>query len=107
MTTKYRAIKTELDGQVFDSKKEAFRHRELKMLERSGIITNLERQKEFDLTFNGVKLCKYRCDFSYLDKDGREVIEDVKGMRSGAAYSIFRLKAKLMIAVHGLRVLEI
>ena len=104
---KFRNVKIELDGIRFDSKKEANRYAELKMLARSGIISNLELQKRFHLTVNGVKVCDYIADFSYQDQSGRAVVEDAKGMRSGAAYAVFRLKAKLMIACHGLRVVEV
>ena len=100
---KYRNVKTEIDGIVFDSKREAGRYQELKMLERSKIITQLELQKTFELRVNGVLICKYRADFAYLDQQGREVIEDAKGVRTRD----YLLKSKLMIACHGLRVVEI
>ena len=105
--TKYRAVKTEFDGQWFDSKKEAGRYAELRMLERSRIIQNLQRQQAFNLDVQGVHVCKYIADFTYEDQSGRLVVEDVKGMKAGAAYSMFRLKCKLMLACHALRVVEI
>lgn len=40
---KYKAKKTEYDGIMFDSKKEAQRYAELKILERAGVIKNLQR----------------------------------------------------------------
>ena len=46
-SSKYNAVKTEVDGVVFDSKLEAKRYSELKMLLRSGIISELELQKKF------------------------------------------------------------
>ena len=101
--TKYRNVRTEVDGQVFDSKREAGRWTELRMLERSKIISNLERQKTFELRVNGVLICKYRADFVYLDQQGRQVVEDSKGYRTRD----YAMKAKLMIAVHGLRVIEV
>jgi hypothetical protein len=104
---KFRAVKTELDGIVFASKKEASRYGELKMLMRSGYITNLQWQRRFHLTVNGVGVCDYIADFTYQDQQGREVVEDVKGLRSGAAYAVYRLKSKLMLACHGLRVIEL
>lgn len=100
---KYRAVKTEVDGVFFDSKKEAHRYTELKILERAGIISKLEMQKTYELRVNGVLICKYRADFVYLDQNGREVVEDVKGVRTRD----YALKAKLMIACHGLRVVEV
>ena len=46
---KYRAKKVSIDGNSFDSKREAERYTELKLLLRAGKIKNLERQKEFVL----------------------------------------------------------
>jgi len=100
---KYRAVKTEIDGQVFDSKREAMRWSELKMLERSKIISDLKRQVPYELRVNGVLICKYIADFVYLDQQGREVVVDVKGVRT----PVYRLKSKLMLACHGLRVIEV
>lgn len=99
---KYRNVKTEIDGIVFDSKKEAARYQELRMLERAGIIKELRCQPKFPLQVNGVSICTYIADFHYLDQSGREVVEDVKGMKT----ALYRLKSKLMIACYGLRVVE-
>ena len=99
---KYRNIPTAVDGIIFPSKKEASRYVELKMLQRSGIITELDWQRKYPLMVNGVKICTYIADFRYLDKDGREVVEDVKGVRT----AVYKLKAKLMIAIYGIRVIE-
>lgn len=99
---KFRAVRTEADGIWFDSKRESLRYLELKMLLRSGIISDLLLQKEFPIVVNGVKICKYIADFSYLDQHGREVVEDAKGVRT----PVYVLKSKLMIAVWGLRIVE-
>ena len=99
---KYRNVKTEINGIVFDSKKEATRYSELKVLERTGYISKLELQYRFPLQVNGVNVCTYVADFYYLDKSGREVVEDTKGLKT----AMYRLKAKLMIACYGLRILE-
>ena len=56
---KYRNIKTEIDGIKFDSKKEAKRYSELKMLESTSAINQLELQPQFPLYVNGEKICKY------------------------------------------------
>lgn len=95
-----------MDNIVFDSKREMERYAELKMLFRSGIIRNLELQPILGVTINGMKVCDVIPDFGYVDEMGRQVYEDSKGMRSGAAYQMFKLKAKLVFAVTGLRILE-
>ena len=93
---KYGAVKTEVDGITFDSKKEARRYTELKQLQEAGKITNLQRQKRYVLQpafeLNGKKIREiaYISDFEY-DKDGIHHTEDVKGK----ILDVFRLKAKL------------
>lgn len=88
MLNKYHARKTVVDGITFDSRAEAARYTELKLLERAGEISSLVLQPEFELipgyTKNGrkVRAVKYRADFQYTDLAGRTVIEDVKGVRT-------------------------
>lgn len=96
--SKYGAIKTEVDGITFDSRREAHRYKELKLLERAGAINSLELQKEFELqpSFhkNGktYRAIKYVADFAYYDVETKEyVIEDSKGMRT----DVYKLKKKL------------
>lgn len=100
---KYRAVKTELDGIVFDSKREANRYSELKLLLRAGTITELHIQPAFDVAVNGVPICRYIADFRYTALDGKVTVEDVKGMRTPA----YRLKKKLVEALYGIRILEL
>ena len=47
--SKYHAKKVSIQGEVFDSKKEARRFLELQMLEKAGRISGLQRQKKFVL----------------------------------------------------------
>jgi hypothetical protein len=106
---KYHAKKTELDGITFDSKKEANRYAELKLLERSGAIHNLQRQVRYELIpaqkKNGKtveRACHYIADFVY-EENGKTVVEDVKGYRTKE----YVLKRKLMLQVHGIEVREV
>jgi len=105
MAFKYKNTPTAVDGIIFQSKKESLRYTELKMLERSGVISNLRWQVPFELRVNGVLVCKYIADFVYLDQQGREVVEDVKSEATKTA--VYRIKAKLLIACHGLRIVEV
>jgi hypothetical protein len=104
-TSKYGAIKTEVDGITFASRAEANRYSELKLLEAAGEISRLELQPKYPLVVNGVKVAEYRGDFLYI-QDGHKVLEDVKGAHKSAAYTIFRVKKKLMLACYGIEVLE-
>ena len=92
-TSKYNNVKTETDGIVFDSKKESMKYQELKMLEKSGIIKNLERQKRFEIVPKtpGERAVFYVADFTY-EQDGKKICMDVKSSitRKNAAYIIKR-----------------
>jgi hypothetical protein len=103
---KYRNIKTVIDGITFDSKREANRYAELKLLQKAGEIWHLELQPEFLIEVNGQKICKYRADFSYwLSETATHgfVVEDAKGVKTPA----YRLKKKLVKAIHGVDVKEV
>lgn len=104
---KFKAQKTTYNGQIFDSKKEATRAYELNALLRQKEIASFERQIKFDITINGMKVCTYIADFRVVYPDGHVEIEDVKGYKKGSAYSVFRLKKKLMKATHGIDIIEI
>ncbi len=109
--TKYKSKKTILDGITFDSKKEAKRYAELKLLLKTGQITDLELQREFILLpsqkgENGKvkeRAVKYKADFVYKDKNGKLFVEDTKGFRT-AEYII---KRKLMLYIHNIEIREL
>ena len=95
---KYKNKKVVVDGIEFDSKKEANRYKELKLLEKAGEIKDLELQKVFELipSFkkNGKAYRKttYKVDFSYFDtREGKYKVEDVKGFKT----DVYKLKKKL------------
>lgn len=101
MYRKYHNTKTVADGIKFDSKLEAERYAQLKILERAGVIRELELQPSFELlpSFrkNGKTWRKtvYKADFRYiLVNDDRIIIEDVKGS-TAVITDVFRLKQKL------------
>ena len=101
MYRKYHNTKTVADGIKFDSKLEAERYAQLKILERAGVIRDLELQPEYELIPSFRKNGKtwrrtvYKADFRYiLAEDDSYIIEDVKGSTE-VITSIFRLKRKL------------
>ena len=101
---KYRARKVKApDGQVFDSVKEYHRWGVLRLLERAGRITDLKRQVSYELIpkQQGERACSYVADFTY-NEDGKLVVEDCKGYRTPE----YRLKRKLMLWVHGIKIKE-
>lgn len=91
---KYGAAATIVDGIRFDSKAEAKRYSELKLLERAGSISQLELQPSFDFIIKGMPCGSYRGDFRYQE-NGKDVVEDVKGYRT----DVYRLKRKLFKAL--------
>jgi hypothetical protein len=103
MSYKYGNRKTEIDGHNFDSLAEGRRYEVLRRLERCGDITDLELQPRIDLHVNGVYCGFYRGDFRYKTSRGAVVVEDVKGVKT----PIYRLKKKLVRAIHGIRIVEV
>lgn len=101
--SKYNAIKTEVDGIIFDSKKEANRYKELKLLIKAGAIGLLERQVEYELNEGGSHSLKYVADFVYIDAlTGQKIVEDCKGFRT----DIYKKKCRLMKKVHNITIKE-
>ncbi len=99
---KYRNQPTFVDGIRFASKKEAYRYRELKILESNNLISNLSLQPRFPLIVNGTKVATYVGDFAYVDDRGK-IVEDVKGIRT----PVYKLKKKLLKAIHGIDIVEV
>lgn len=107
---KYRNKHTEVDGLIFDSKKEAERYCELKIMERAGLISDLQRQKRFELQpsfiLNGKRYrpITYICDFYYW-QNGKWIIEDVKSDITRRD-KVYIMKKKLM-AYKGMEIQEV
>lgn len=122
--SKYLAKKCEYNGIEFDSKKELRRFVILEDMVKRGEIRNLQRQIKYELipqqrepsTVNSrgkevlgkvlERSCNYIADFQY-EKDGKTIVEDVKGYKKGGAYSVFTIKRKLMLDKYGIRIKEV
>jgi hypothetical protein len=98
--SKYKAKKTTVDGITFDSKAEAKRYQELKLIERAGQIKNLSLQPRFMLqggfknihTGKKERAIEYVADFQYEDNNVI-IVEDCKGFKT----SDYKIKRKLFI----------
>lgn len=124
---KYHSKKTRLsDGTVFDSRKEARRWQQLRLLESRGEIQDLKRQVEYELIPNQYEILErysdktgkrlkdekrlaerrvcYVADFVYT-KDGETVVEDTKSPVTRTKDYI--IKRKLMRHIHGIVIREI
>ena len=105
---KYRAKKVAIGDEKFDSKAEYRRFLNLSAMEDVGKISELKRQVPFILApsvkFDGENRAKpplkYVADFVYIDSNGNQVVEDVKGMETPE----FRIKRHLMVSVHGVQI---
>lgn len=111
---KYHNQATVLDGLKFDSKKEAKRWAELKLMERAGEITDLFRQFPITLLRSQrdakgkviERPIKYVADFVYTDKaTGKMVVEDVKSPATRT--DVYKIKKKLMLYFYGIRIKEV
>lgn len=127
MSNKFNAKKIKYDGHIFDSTKEYKRYIELQNMLNNKEISNLELQKKYILipkqvleyeevlksgkvktkTMTLEREVSYVADFYYKDKDGKEIVEDVKGCKFGAAYNVFVLKRKLMLYIHNIQIKEV
>ena len=126
----YRRLKTNKYGNRktggYDSRAEARRGAELDLLQAAGEICNLKRQVKYVLIPAQYEKTKelyksgkhkgepkpgklierevaYLADFVYTNSDGETVVEDVKGVRTKE----YIIKRKLLLYVHGIRVVEI
>ena len=117
---KYGNKKTTVDGITFDSQKEAKRYKELSLMERSGMISDLQMQVKYVLIpaqrepdtigkkggLHKGKLIErevsYVADFVYQE-NGHTVVEDTKGFRT----KDYLLKRKMMLYFHGIKIREV
>jgi hypothetical protein len=96
---KYGSKRCEVDGEHFHSKAEAKRWLVLRDMQRRGQITGLLRQTKYPIVVGGIHCADYYADFEY-HKNGRLIIEDVKGVST----QVFRLKKRLVEAIHRVRI---
>ena len=100
------------NGIEFDSKAEHDRYLELLVMERAGVIENLECHPRWEIIpaqkipgHRGFQAAHYTADFRYF-RDGVEHVEDVKSSYTQEAQD-YVLRRKLMYLVHGIYVEEV
>lgn len=98
----------------FDSKKEYNRSKQLVFLLENKIISDLKYQVPFILCpsqygkdYNGKDIClrrdmKYIADFTYIDDNGKYIVEDSKGYKTIE----YKRKRKLMKAIYNIEIKE-
>ncbi|MCL4417494.1 MAG: DUF1064 domain-containing protein, partial [Actinobacteria bacterium] len=95
--------KVEMDGYIFDSKKESVRYQELKLLEKAGKISGLKVHPSFLLwpafrdghTKKLHRAISYYGDFQYIEKE-HVIVEDTKGFKT----KDFKIKEKLFRRIY-------
>lgn len=108
---KYGAVPQTVDGIRFQSRAEARRYQELRLLEHAGEISELELQPRFPLhaPVKGrsnvyERVGEYRADFRYRSGPfGDLVIEDVKGHPT----ALYRWKKKHCQIQYGISITEV
>lgn len=109
--SKYGAKPCSVGAEKYRSQRERDRHQDLLLMERGGAVRNLRREVPYVLA-PGVKVqgrnrppLRYIADFVYeRTKEGGwiTVVEDSKGART----TVYAVKRHLMMAVHGIEILE-
>ena len=106
---KYHNKKVQYDEMTFDSKKEYSYYLKYKLMEQAGEIHDLKMQVPFTLieTFKlkdkTYRKTVYKADFTFVDKEGKYHIIDVKGIRT----DVYKLKKKLMAWKYGIEIEEV
>jgi len=102
--SKYNNVRVGVDGEKFDSKKEADRYGVLLLLEKKGEITNLKKQVTYRLEVNGYLICKYIADFTYNIGETL-VVEDTKSIVT-RKLRVYLIKKALMKAIYNIEIKE-
>lgn len=95
---KFRAVRTELDGIKFASKKEAKEYQRLMLLKQSGEVLFFLRQVPIHLPAN----VRYVLDYLIFWANGEVTFEDVKGMKT----AMYILKKKQVEALYPIKIIE-
>ena len=105
--SKYGNVRSEYNGRTFSSKKEADWAGHLDMMRKAvnpkQRVTDIEYQYRMPIVVNGFNICVYVADFRVTFADGRTEIWDVKGFKT----DVYKIKAKLIEAVYGQKIIEV
>lgn len=102
---RFLSKKVIVDGLKFDSKKEASYYGQLKVKKACGRIKDFQRQVRFNFVLNDVKIGYYKADFVEEMPDGSKQIIDVKSEFT-RKLPRYRKQKKLMLAFHGINIIE-
>lgn len=104
--SKYSNKRTEYSGEWYQSKAEANYAEQLDMLKMARDASlrpaSIERQVEYPIVVNGIKICNYYADFRVVYNNRTDVI-DVKGVKT----EVYKIKKKLVEAIYKIKIKEI
>lgn len=104
--SKYNNVKVRWNDMWFDSIYEMNAAKNLESMRKAknkrDRVVDVQYQVKFRIVVNKAKICDYIADFVVEFADGRVEVIDAKGMRT----SVYRLKQKMMKAVHGIDIVE-
>ena len=107
---KFNAKTIIIDGIKFQSIKEGNYYKQLllqkKAKNESDRVVHIELQPRFDIIVNGKKIGFYKADFKTTYADNRIEIVDVKGLKKGSAYQLFKIKKKIVEALYNIEIIE-
>lgn len=107
--SKYKNKKAIYKNIEFDSMKEMSWYIKYELMEKSGSIKDLQRQVKFELQpsfkLNGktIRAINYYADITYIDKDNKLHVIDIKGMKT----EVYKLKKKMMAYKYNIEIEEI
>ena len=108
---KYHNKKVQYDKMTFDSKKEYSYYLKYKLMEQAGEIKDLKMQVPFTLieTFKlqdkTYRKTIYKADFTFVDKEGKYHVIDVKSKATRT--QVYQLKKKLLAWKYGIEIEEV
>ena len=107
---KYHNKKIIVDGYKFDSIKEANYYNQLKLLQRAGLIRDLELQRtfilqpSFKLNNKTRRNITYKADFTYFSNEDNKIhVIDIKGFKT----DVYNIKKKMFEYKYGIEIEEI
>lgn len=106
---KYHSRKTWVEelGRRFDSQHEAECAVGLLRRQQAGEISELRFQEKIRIDVNGVHVCDYVADFRWRERIPGGWWKTVTADAKGFPTSVYRLKKRLMLAVHSVEIQEL
>lgn len=107
-SSKFNNVKSEIDGHIFDSNKEAEFYGSLKLKKKAGLIKDFKIQVQYDILVNNIHIAYYYLDFQIENNDGSFEYIDIKGKDKKSnkfiKTGVFALKKRLVEAIYNIKI---